>query len=70
MTAINIYDVLADVEYDVLKDSEQCLSEIENITEIQIKMHYINNFVIFKSIKMFTIYYWLIVPTMNFMVNL
>ena len=33
----NIYDVLADIEYDVLKDSEQCISEIENITETQIK---------------------------------
>lgn len=33
----NIYDVLADIEYDVLKDSEQCISEIENITEVQIK---------------------------------
>lgn len=33
----NIYDVLADVEYDILKDSEQCINEIENITEIQIK---------------------------------
>ena len=33
----NIYDVLADVEYDVLKDSEHCISEIENINESQIK---------------------------------
>lgn len=33
----NIYDVLSDVEYDVLKDSEQCINEIEDITESQIK---------------------------------
>lgn len=33
----NIYDVLADVEYDVLKDSEECINEIEDITESQIK---------------------------------
>lgn len=33
----NIYDVLADIEYDILKDSEQCINEIEHITETQIK---------------------------------
>lgn len=33
----NIYDVLADIEYDVLKDSEQCINEIEEISESQIK---------------------------------
>lgn len=33
----NIHDVLADVEYDVLKDSEHCINEIENINESQIK---------------------------------
>lgn len=33
----NIYDVLADVEYDVLKDSEECINEIEDINESQIK---------------------------------
>lgn len=33
----NIYDVLVDIEYDVLKDCEQCINEIADITESQVK---------------------------------